>query len=112
MSRTFKDIPHRLNTEFVKVVIPYRRIEYFYDDETDSIKSREDTDYEFTIYEKIHYGKLPHWYHGMPTPAWWTRIMLNRPLRRATRVWERKVLLHDLEETNPPALKQPKLYYW
>ena len=51
-----------------------------------------------------------HWMH---TPSWWTRIMMNKPQRRRGHVWERKVLLEDLDETDPPTVgKKPHIYYW
>lgn len=53
-------------------------------------------------------------YHWMSTPSAWTRLMMNRPQRRAGHMWERSVLFEeDLEETDPPGVsRKPHLYYW
>lgn len=51
--------------------------------------------------------------HWMSTPSWWTRLMMNKPQRRRGHVWERKVLLEDIEETDPPDVShKPHVYYW
>jgi hypothetical protein len=54
------------------------------------------------------------WHWVSNTPSWWTRLTMNRPQRRAGRVWEQKVLLEtDLEETDPPGVShKPHHYYW
>jgi hypothetical protein len=53
-----------------------------------------------------------HWIYN--TPSWWTRLMMNRPQRRAGRVWEHKVLREaDLEDCDPPGVgHKPHQYYW
>lgn len=52
-------------------------------------------------------------YHWMSTPSWFHRIFNNVPQRRRGRAWERKVLLEDLDETDPPRFsKRPEKYYW
>ena len=44
------------------------------------------------------------------TPSWWTRVVMNRPLRRATHMWEKRVLA-DIEQADPIP-ETPKKYYW
>lgn len=52
-------------------------------------------------------------WHWMSTPSWWTRLMMNKPQRRRGHVWERKVLLEDIEETDPPDVShKPHVYYY
>ena len=52
-------------------------------------------------------------YHWMTTPGWFHHIFNNVPQRRRGRAWERKVLLEDLEDTDPPRFsKKPEKYYW
>ncbi len=51
--------------------------------------------------------------HWMSTPSWWTRLVMNRPQRRAGRLWERKVLFEDIEETDSPGVShRPHIYYY
>jgi hypothetical protein len=106
MSRTVKDLPWKLK---------YPESTWYYD----SIKIFDDGDY------RVRYIKLPgvktkkrkevdtDWHWMSASPSWWTRLMMNRPQRRAGRVWEQKVLLEDLEETDPPGVgHKPHQYYW
>jgi hypothetical protein len=85
----------------------------------DSFKIFDDGNY------RVRYIKLPgvktkkrkeldcEWHWVSNTPSWWTRLTMNRPQRRAGRVWEQKVLLEDLEETDPPGVShKPHHYYW
>ena len=52
-------------------------------------------------------------WHWMSTPSWWTRLTMNRPQRRAGRLWERKVLFQDLEDADPPGVShKPHIYFW
>lgn len=53
-----------------------------------------------------------HWLNS--TPSWWTRLMMNRPQRRAGRVWEHQVLKQlDLEDCDPPGVgHKPHIYYY
>lgn len=56
-------------------------------------------------------------YHGMSTPMWWIRVHMNRPQRRASRVWEAEVVkISNLEEVdmldNPGVSRKPHIYYW
>jgi hypothetical protein len=51
--------------------------------------------------------------HWMSTPSWWTNMKMNRPARHKGRTWERKVLVEDLEETDPPGVShKPHIYWW
>ena len=53
-----------------------------------------------------------HWNWVQSTPSWWTRSTMNRPQRRASRVWERTVLSSDIEEADCPDYgKKPHVYY-
>lgn len=46
-------------------------------------------------------------------PSWWTRLTMNRPKRRACRVWERKVLFEEVETTDCPDYgNKPFNYYY
>ena len=47
------------------------------------------------------------------SPSWWTRLYMNKPKRRHCKVWERKALFEDLEQTDCPDFKnKPYHYYW
>lgn len=83
MARTYKDVGWR-----------YRYNDLFGLDERDKPKQRRDC-YEF-------------W--PQATPSWWTRVVMNRPLRRATHMWEKRVLA-DIEQADPIP-ETPKKYYW
>ena len=63
--------------------------------------------------EKQPKKKDTEW-HWMSTPAWWTRLMMNRPQRAAGRVWEKKVLkAADIEDVDKPSVsKKPHQYFW
>ena len=51
------------------------------------------------------------WYQR--TPSWWTKMTMLKPQRRAGRIWERKVLFEDIEETDPPGVgKKPRIYFY
>jgi hypothetical protein len=54
------------------------------------------------------------WLWLQSTPSWWTRLMMNRPQRRAAAVWERNATRSaDLEaEDDPPHGNKPHRYYW
>ena len=46
------------------------------------------------------------------TPSWYTNLFMNRPQRRAGRVWERVALFEDVETTDPPGVsRKPHKYY-
>ncbi len=48
------------------------------------------------------------------SPGWWTRLTMNRPQRRAGRVWEARVkYAQDLEVSDPPQVsRRPHVYYY
>lgn len=113
MSRTFKDVPYKLRWELVERVAQCRRVTYSYNAETELIAAVEETDGEFTAWDFVYSGKVPEYYHNSSVPSWWTRIKMNVRQRRAGRLWERRVLLCDIEETDPPGVgRRPKIYYW
>lgn len=107
MSRTLKDKNWKL--KFPEL-----------DPRFDSVKITSDTSYG------IRYIQLPgvkakkkreldtDWHWINTTPSWWTRLMMNRPQRRAGRVWEHLVLKQqDLEECDPPGVgHKPHVYYY
>jgi len=104
MSRTYKDKPHKLhvgywrNEDYISCsnpTFPWAIMKT----KTTKPKKRKEVDTEF------------HW---MRTPSAWTRIMMNRPQRRAGRIWERTIFYElDLEDTDPPGVgKKPHIYYW
>lgn len=46
-------------------------------------------------------------------PSWWRRMLMIRPQRHKGRAWERKVLIEDIEETDPPGVsRKPFVYYY
>lgn len=53
-------------------------------------------------------------WHWMSTPAWWIRLVMNRPQRRAVHLWEREAVTStDIEEVDtPPHGRKPHVYYW
>jgi hypothetical protein len=107
MSRTLKDRKWKLK---------FPELDYRFD----SVKITSDNSYS------IRYIQLPgvktkkkreldtdwHWLNS--TPSWWTRLTMNRPQRRAGRVWEHKVLKEqDLEDCDPPLVgHKPHIYYY
>lgn len=100
MSRTRKDKPNKLKYEaWDKDRV---KIEGFWGYiwlPTTKTKKRKEVDTE------------EHW---MGTPSWWTRIMMNRPMRARGKQWEKLVLKElDIEDTDPPGVgKKPHVYYW
>jgi len=107
MSRTVKDKPWQLK---------YPEISAGFDE----IKITDDT------FDIIRYIKLPgvktkkrkcvdtDWHWISASPSWWTRLTMNRPQRRAGRMWEHQVLREvDLEDTDPPGVShKPHQYYY
>ena len=87
MSRTYKDKPSKV--KFPEV--------YPYGVHVEKTKKRKKQDTEW------------HW---ISTPSWWTRLLMNRPQRRAVHLWERKALFSDLEELVQPSKKVAHIYYW
>lgn len=118
MSRTYKDTPWKFRASEQEWDLRYETIKYIkvvknlYTGETSErsgfyccqkpgvlTKKRRTKDYE---------------YHWMSTPGWWIRLKMNRPQRRAGKLWERRVIFeNDLEETDPPSVsRKPHIYYW
>lgn len=53
------------------------------------------------------------WLWFQATPSWWTRLLMNKPKRRACRIWEQQVLLQDIEEADCPDYgRKPHIYYY
>jgi hypothetical protein len=107
MSRTLKDKNWKLK---------FPELDYRFD----SVKITSDDSYN------IRYIQLPgvkpkkkreldtDWHWLNTTPSWWTRLMMNRPQRRAGHIWEHKVLREpDLWDTDPPGVShKPHVYYY
>ncbi len=98
MSRTFKDKPSKLKYD------PWdqdmQRVEGFYrfiQLPTTKPKKRKEVDTEW------------HW---MSTPSWWTRLVMNKPKRRACRLWENTRTLDNLDDVCPDYGNKPHIYYW
>ena len=58
-----------------------------------------------------------NWNWLFSTPSYWTRLMMNRPKRRACSLWEHEVELlrvEDLEDIEdcPDYGNKPHIYYW
>lgn len=55
-------------------------------------------------------------HHWMSTPSWWTRLVMNRPQRRAGRIWEHTAAHTAKEELDvldtPSVSHKPHQYYW
>lgn len=115
MSRTYKDKPSKLTHEpwdkdTLRFEYEGERLDYYTNEPktyigyghldlpTTKTKKRKEVDTE------------EHW---MSTPSWWTHLCMNKPQRRAGRIWEATVLREDIEETDAPGVsKRPHIYYW
>ena len=108
MSRTYKDRPARIN-------YPEEQWDYRYD-----VSGQRDF---FSLRYLERRGVLTKKkrrvdtdYHWMTTPSWWTRLIMNRPQRRASKMWEDTVVgknIDELEVEDPPVIgKKPHIYYW
>lgn len=127
MSRTYKDKPDRLKRyPRLQDVALYKTEEVcqeytyeFVDGELKKVRLDEPRTFtrKYYLQQKTTKPKKrkrqdTEW-HWMSTPSWWTRMTMNRPQRRQGRLWERKVLFEDVEETDPPLFgKKPHNYYW
>lgn len=104
MSRTWKDIP-------TKIKYP----EDLYDHDTVLTVSWSLRQLPTTKTKKRK-TKDTEWNWLSSTPSWWTKLTMNRPKRRAGRLWEATVTgktLESLEDEMPPdASKRPHIYYW
>jgi len=113
MSRTYKDKSWKYelerNTE-TRARVPYIRS---YTDWTGVYKEHSsyiwlDIPGVKTKKPRTHFTR-----HYMSTPSWWTRLMMGKPQRREGRIWERKVLFQDLQETDPPQVGcKPHIYFY
>lgn len=119
MSRTFKDRPYKIkypqdwHTDRVRVEGNEHHWHYYIDLPTTKTKKRKGQDVE------------EHW---MTTPGWWINIMMERPQRRASKLWEnnfrnkRICTWHEsyiddtidwLESFDTPSIsRKPHCYFW
>lgn len=98
MSRTIKDKPSKLLHEAWDKDRVKLSNWYFIDLPTTKAKKRKEVDVE---------------YHWMTTPSSWTRLMMNRPQRRCGHIWEKQILVGDIDECDPPGVsRKPHTYYW
>ena len=89
MSRTYKDRPTRIR-------FPNHR-----------------WNSDLVDYPKQRRTKNTEWNWLGSTPSWWTRLMMNRPMRARGRAWEHQVLRHVDVELEPPGVShKPHRYYW
>lgn len=122
MSRTHKDKPYRVHSpehgwDYGRVKVAYERTSMVYN----PVTGEYDSPCTYTLYHYLQAQgaktkkrkELDTEYHWMSTPSWWNRLFNNIPQRRKGRAWERKVLVEDLDETDPPHFsKRPHSYYW
>ena len=108
MSRTWKDRPARIN-------YPEEQWDYRYgtQDPMDVLYSRH---LERTGVLTKKKRQVDTEYHWMTTPSWFIRDTMNRPQRRASKMWEDTVVgknIDELEVEDPPVIgKKPHIYYW
>ena len=108
MSRTYKDRPARIN-------YPEEQWEYRYDtsEKTDRLWFRYLERKGVLTKKKKHVDTEHHW---MTTPSWWVRLTMNKPQRRASKMWEDTVIgksVDRLDVEDPPIIgKKPHIYYW
>ena len=56
-----------------------------------------------------------HWMH---TPNWWIHYKMDKPQRRASKVWEASmkntyIPSEELEQEDPPLIgRKPHIYFW
>ena len=131
MSRTYKD--KKLELKYPEWKYDYDNVEYFSYEvirthynvlTSEGLQRMEYPEPKKFVYTKYIQGPtrkakkkrhvITQFYHMyQSSPSWWTRMMMNRPKRRACRVWERKVLFSDVEEADCPDFKnKPYNYYW
>jgi hypothetical protein len=126
MSRTYKDRPSKIqfpNSSWNDDYIVYKQEPWL---QTHKWISGEYVELETPVQRFTEY-KIPGpstkakkrkcttkpWKWSQATPSWWTRLLMNKPMRHAGRAWERKVLFQDIEETDPPSVgRKPHHYYW
>ena len=103
MSRTYKDSRRRTIKGYWELDRVQLENYYYLQLPTTRPKLRKEVDTE------------DHW---MTTPSAWTRLMMNRPQRRAGTLWEAgfvnsEVDMESLEEADAPGVsRKPHCYYW
>lgn len=102
MSRTYKDMPSKLVWgDYSQDYIPLEGYSYRLG-KTTKPKIRKSLDTKWK------------WYKG--TPSWWCNLFMNRPIRRKSQVWERKVetsKISAIDELDiPNNSKKPHKYYY
>lgn len=121
MSRTYKDkpakfrFPERASYDFGIEVVPY----------TSTYKSYPTgEEVEYTRYwcrnlpgiKTKKRKELDYEWHWMSTPSWWTRMTMNRPVRRQYHLLEHeaeRTSVEDLEDLDIPDFKKkPHIYYY
>lgn len=121
MSRTYKDRPER-----IRFPEQYKFFDTGYEKVSYPIELK-DGDGEVFNFNTYWLRELPgvktkkpkhqdtHW-HWMSTPSWWTRMTMNRPLRRKVHLWEHEVVKNNIEELeeadHPDTGHKPHNYYW
>lgn len=126
MSRTYKDKKWTLRFpeyDYTKdrEAVPYEAYRRRYDWETSNwiITDEVITRYYYLPKKGVKTKKRrkidTNW-HWMSTPSWWTRLMMNRPQRRAAHLWEKeaqKTEVESLEDLDIPNVShKPHKYYW
>ena len=105
MSGTFKDKPW-------KYKYPEKQWDYQYEDGIDCWFARKQR--PGVLSKKKRNSK--DYYHGMSTPMWWVREVMNRPQRCKAKAWEHTVVKCSVDELDaidtPIASKKPHIYYW
>ena len=118
MSRTFKDIPSKIR---FPEVYDNDRYETLTCETEKSYGGRSWIGTSIYLLEKKGYKRkqkrheFREWNWLQSTPSWWTRLMMQKPKRRACRDWERKALyIEDLEDYDdcPDFGRKPHQYYW
>lgn len=111
MSRTHKDVPTKHRSPKEQYDFLYNTVFEIFTDENGVVHySRHELPGVKTKKRK-HHDTEHHW---MSTPSWWTRLTMNRPIRRYYHLLEHEaVRTPDLEELDIPDLKKkPHNYYW
>ena len=108
MSRTYKDRPS-------KVRFPEEQWDYRYEcnGQRDFFSLRYLERKGVLTKKKKQVDTENHW---MTTPSWFIRDFMNRPQRRASKMWENTVIgksVDELDLEDPPMIgKKPHIYYW
>ena len=124
MSRTYKDRNWKQRFNWLDTDEEYDKFRYetyrrYFNAETGAYETTDEVIVRYTLIKKP--GVKPkvrrrvnnHYAWYMATPSWWTRLTMNRPQRRRGKLWERKVLFEDVEETDPPGVgRKPHNYFY